>query len=182
MHRIPNALTVLRIILTIVFLFLISQNGLLPKIFAFFIFLAASFTDFFDGYLAKKHSVTSDFGKLMDPIADKFLILSAFFIFTRLQIIAFWMFLIIFLREVMITVLRLKAMRQGRVLPAEKAGKYKTVSQMIVICLILIFLVLQEAGFFNAFPQAFLGWQYGIYIFMMVVVFLTLHSGILYIL
>ncbi len=182
MNRVPNILTVLRIILTIIFLFLISQNGLAPKIFAFLIFITASFTDFFDGYLAKKHNVTSDFGKLMDPIADKFLILSAFFIFTQMRLIAPWMFVVIFLREVIITAIRLKAMQEGRVLAAERAGKYKTISQIVAICFILLFLILQEAGSFHSLPKIFLVWQYGIHILMLVVVFLTLHSGILYIL
>lgn len=182
MNRLPNVLTVLRIVLTIVFLFLISQNGLAPKIFAFLIFITASFTDFFDGYLAKKHNVTSDFGKLMDPIADKFLILSAFFIFTQMRLIAPWMFVVIFLREVIITAIRLQAMRQGRILPAERAGKYKTISQMVVICLILLFLILREISFFNTVPQILLGWQYSLYILMLMVVFLTLSSGIWYLL
>ena len=181
MSKLPNTLTILRIILTFVFLVLIFKNGLLPKVFAFLIFLIASFTDFFDGYLAKKYNGMSSFGKLMDPVADKFLILSAFFVFTKMHLIALWMFGVIFLREVIITGVRLAAMRNGRVLPAEKVGKYKTVSQMIVISFILIFLILKEVKFLNgAFPQMLLGWQYGIYTLMLIAISLTLFSGIWY--
>lgn len=180
MSKLPNVLTVLRILLTLIFLVLIFKQGLLPKSFAFFIFLMASFTDFFDGYFAKKYNGVSNFGKLMDPVADKFLILSAFFVFTQMHLIALWMFGIIFLREVIITGVRLAAMRNGHILPAEKAGKYKTVSQIVAIYFILILLILREIPFFHAAPSLFLGWQYGIYVLMLIVVFSTFFSGVWY--
>ena len=135
--RLPNALTISRIVLTLVFIFLITRNGFLPKFSAAVIFLIASFTDYYDGYYAKKHNLISDFGRLMDPIADKFLILAAFFVFTKMHLIAVWMFLIILIREVVITAVRLIAIRGGEVLEAEKMGKYKTVSQMIAVIVIL---------------------------------------------
>ncbi len=180
MSKLPNVLTVLRILLTLVFLAFIFKQGLLFKGFAFFIFVVASCTDFFDGYFAKKYNGVSNFGKLMDPVADKFLILSAFFVFTQMHLIALWMFGVIFLREVIITGVRLAAMRNGHILPAEKAGKYKTVSQIVAIYFILVFLILQEIHFFHATPSLFLGWQYGIQALMLIVVFSTLFSGIWY--
>ena len=178
----PNVLTVFRILLTIVFIVLMPQHGLMPKLAAALVFIIASFTDYFDGYYAKKFNLITDFGKLMDPIADKFLILAAFFIFMQMHLIAAWMFVIIFLREVLITGLRLFAMGKGEVLAAEKTGKYKTVAQMIAIFFILIFIIFTETHFFETWPKMVMqGWLSGILILMLIAVGLTLVSGILYV-
>ena len=179
--NLPNILTVLRIILTFLFVAIITHNGLFSKILAAFIFLIASLTDFFDGYYAKKNNLVTDFGKFMDPLADKFLILAAFFAFVQMHVIALWMLVVIAVREVSITAFRLHAMRQGEVLEAEMAGKYKTTSQMIAISIILIFLVLRESKFAVHWSTAtFYQWYYAIDILMFVAVGLTLISGILY--
>src|SRR3989338_10975534 len=98
MKNLPNILTVLRMILALVFVVLMTQRGLTAMILAAVVFLIASLTDFYDGYLAKKKNLISNFGAIMDPIADKFLILIAFFIFVQMRIIPGWMFLLIFLR------------------------------------------------------------------------------------
>ena len=181
MERLPNTLTVIRILLTFLFLFFIFKTGIFFKILATIVFLVASFTDFFDGYLAKKHNVHSNFGKLMDPIADKFLVLSAFFVFVQLHLIAIWMFVLILFREVVVTFLRFLGMANGKVMPAEKAGKYKTVSQMAVIWFILLFLILRESSLFYQWTHPFfLNWQAGIYVLMLFVVTVTLGSGLTY--
>lgn len=179
--RIPNALTVLRILLTPIFIVLVLMPGFLSKLLAAFVFIIAVSTDYFDGYFARKHNFMSNFGKLMDPIADKCLLLAAFFIFTKLHLIAFWMFVLIFAREGVITLVRLWAMTKGKILPAEKAGKYKTVSQMVTVVFILLFLILKELPF--AFPGSgslLVSSQHLIYILMWIAVSLTLVSGILY--
>lgn len=181
MKKLPNTLTIARILLTFLFLFLIFKDGIASKIFASLVFLTASFTDYFDGYLAKKHNLHTNFGRLMDPIADKFLVLSAFFVFVHMHLIALWMFIAIVSREIGVTLLRFLGMRNGIIMPAERAGKYKTVSQMVVICLILLFLILRETSLFYQSSHPFiLNWQYGIYILMLGVVTLTLVSGIIY--
>src|SRR3989344_8523821 len=110
----PNRLTIARIFLTFVFVFFAFQTGLPSKIIALVVFLLASLTDFYDGYYAKKYNLVSDFGKLMDPIADKFLILTAFFTFTVLHFIQAWMFVLILVREAGGTLIRLRALRRGK--------------------------------------------------------------------
>ncbi len=173
----PNILTITRIILTFVFVFLIFQYGFSAKVLAAIVFTLASLTDLFDGYYARKYNLITNFGKLMDPIADKFLVLAAFFVFMQMHLIATWMFLVILVREVFVTGWRLVAMRQGKVLAAEKVGKIKTVLQITTIFLILFYLIFIEAG-----HQAS-GYQYlfvGIYWLMIMVVSITLFSGFSY--
>lgn len=180
--NIANRLTILRIILTFVFMFFLLIHGLWAKIAAFIIFIFAALSDFFDGRIAQKRNMVTDFGKLMDPIADKILVLAAFTVFVQMQLIEAWMFVLIIFREILITSLRLFALNKGKVLSAAKAGKHKTVSQMAVIFLILVFIVLKETmlTFFTWSP----GWEQffrqGIYLLMLFTVGLTLYSGAYY--
>ena len=179
--NLPNFLTILRVLLTIGFVILLTRSGWVPIFFATLIFMIASFTDFYDGYYAKKYNLISDFGKIMDPIADKFLILAAFFIFVLMEIIAQWMFYIIFAREFIVTGSRILAMKKGKILAAERAGKYKTLLQSFAVFIILIFILLQKAGLTLYWTEAFKSlWFIGIYILMLLTVSLTLFSGISY--
>ena len=179
--NLPNTLTLLRIILTIIFIVLIFQSGFIPKLAAAIVFLAASLTDFLDGYYAKKHNVVTNFGKLMDPIADKFLMLAAFFIFTLMHLIPVWMFVVIFFREAAITVMRLAAILKGKVLAAERTGKYKTIFQIIAVSVILLYLILKETPLFSQCSSlALISWIWTINILMAIVVGLTVGSGIKY--
>lgn len=174
----PNRLTIARIFLTFVFMFFAFQIGLIPKIIALVIFSLASLTDFYDGYYAKKYNLISDFGKLMDPIADKFLVLTAFFAFMVMHLIPAWMFIVILVREVTVTFIRLQAMRHGKILAAEQAGKIKTVLQIVTISVILIFTVFAQTNL-PRHRSAFLGQfhQWVIDPLMFVVVAVTLFSG-----
>jgi len=146
------------------------------------IFGIAALSDYLDGLIAKKKNMITDFGKLMDPIADKILVLAAFAAFLQLQIINVWMFMVIISREILITSLRLFALNKGKVLSASKAGKHKTASQMVVIFLILVFIVFQEVmkRFFVWNPNwdSFFNW--GVYILMLFTVGVTLYSGLSY--
>ena len=185
--NIANRLTVGRIILTFVFMFFLSFpfKGawvLWGKIVSLFVFMCAALSDYLDGLFAKKRNMITDFGKLMDPIADKILVIAAFAAFVQIQIIDAWMFVIIISREIIITSLRLFALNKGKVLSATRAGKHKTVSQMLVIFLILVFIVSKEVmlTFFTWDP----GWEQlfrqGIYFLMLLTVALTLYSGLSY--
>ena len=185
--NIANRLTIARIILTFVFLFFLSYpfKGawvLWTKVSALVIFLFAALSDYLDGMFAKRKNMVTDFGKLMDPIADKILVIAAFAAFVQIQIIDAWMFVIIISREIIITSLRLFALNKGKVLSATRSGKHKTISQMLVIFLILGFIVLKEfmLTFFTWDP----GWEqffrHGIYILMLFTVGLTLYSGLSY--
>ncbi len=179
--NLPNALTLLRIFLTMGFIFFMAHKGLGAIVVSCVLFAVAAFTDFFDGYYAKKHNLVSNFGKIMDPIADKFLILAAFFIFMRMHHIDAWMFYAIFAREMIVTGYRFAAMKKGKVLAAEQAGKYKTVLQFFSIFIILAFMIFLETGLhFSWADHVRIAWLYGIYIVMLFTVTLTLFSGISY--
>jgi CDP-diacylglycerol--glycerol-3-phosphate 3-phosphatidyltransferase len=142
--NIANKLTLLRILLTFVFMSFLFVHSLWAKVASLLIFIFAALSDFFDGRIAQKKNMVTDFGKLMDPIADKILVLAAFAAFVQMQLIDAWMFVIVVSREILITSLRLFALNKGKVLSATKAGKHKTVSQMLLIFFILIFIVLKE--------------------------------------
>ena len=146
------------------------------------VFVLASLTDFVDGYIAKKKNMISDFGTLMDPIADKFLILAAFVAFVRMHLVADWMVVVILGREILVTGLRLFALSKGKVLAAERAGKHKTVSQIVAIFAILGFLIFRELLVsFSQWPQGIEAWwRSGIEALMLATVALTLISGMSY--
>lgn len=180
--NIANRLTMLRIALTFVFMFFLFCHGLWAKILALLVFVFAAISDYFDGRIAQKKNLVTDFGKLMDPIADKILVLAAFAAFVQMQLVDAWMFMIIVSREILITSLRLFALNKGKVLSAAKAGKHKTVSQMAVIFLILGFVVFKEImlTFFTWNPAWENFFRQGIYVLMLVTVALTLYSGLSY--
>jgi CDP-diacylglycerol--glycerol-3-phosphate 3-phosphatidyltransferase len=146
--NLPNKLTVSRFVLTAFFLcalFCLRQIPLRNTL-ALFFFCAAGFTDFLDGRIARKRNLITNFGILMDPLADKILICSAFIAFvesTHLNPgapvkVAAWMVIVIVARELTITGLRLLAASKGVVLAAENLGKHKALSQIAAINALLI--------------------------------------------
>ncbi|MDD5513331.1 MAG: CDP-diacylglycerol--glycerol-3-phosphate 3-phosphatidyltransferase, partial [Candidatus Omnitrophica bacterium] len=179
-----NKITMFRIFLTAVFiLFLIWWEKIWwTKLISLLIFSLAALSDFLDGLIAKRRNMITDFGKLMDPIADKILVLAAFAAFLQLQIINVWMFMVIISREILITSLRLFALNKGKVLSASKAGKHKTASQMVVIFFILVFVVFQEVmkRFFVWNPNWDNFFKWSIYLLMLFTVGVTLYSGLSY--
>jgi len=180
--NIANRITLLRIVLTFVFMYFLFLHGLWAKIASLSIFIFAALSDFLDGRIAHKKNMVTDFGRLMDPIADKILVLAAFAAFVQMQLIEAWMFMIIISREILITSLRLFALNKGKVLSATKAGKHKTVSQMVVIFFILGFIVYKEVmlTFFTWNPAWEKFFRQGIYILLLLTVGLTLYSGLSY--
>jgi CDP-diacylglycerol--glycerol-3-phosphate 3-phosphatidyltransferase len=180
--NLANRITMSRILLTFVFMFFLFCHGLIFKILSLVVFILAALSDWFDGMIAQRRNMVTDFGRLMDPIADKILVLAAFAAFVQLQLIDAWMFVIIVSREILITSLRLFALNKGKVLSAARAGKHKTVLQMGVIFLILGFILFKEIvlryytwnpGWENVFRQ-------GIFVLMLVTVGSTLYSGLSY--
>lgn len=181
--NLPNKLTISRILITLAFIFFVLSEGLMAKVWALAAFLLASLTDLLDGFIAKKKNQVTDFGKIMDPIADKILTLSAFLAFVELDIVQAWMVIVIIFREVMITALRGFALAKGKVIPADDGGKQKTVSQVIAIIVILVFLIFKTGGgnffpFWNENIEALSGKL--IFGLMVIAVFFTLVSGIAY--
>lgn len=181
--NLPNKLTILRIALAVVFVVLLFVDGVAAKVAALAIFIIASATDALDGYLAKKYGQITDFGALMDPIADKILILSAFLAFVEMGIVPAWMVVVIIFREVTVTGLRIMALGKGKVISADTGGKHKTVSQVVVIIAILLLIIFKEAGpgasaFWSARTEAV--WRDTVFVLMLVTVILTLISGVSY--
>ncbi|OGX01368.1 MAG: CDP-diacylglycerol--glycerol-3-phosphate 3-phosphatidyltransferase [Omnitrophica bacterium RIFCSPLOWO2_02_FULL_45_16] len=182
--NLPNKLTVLRIVLVAVFMLFLFSQGVMAKMLALVTFLAASLTDFLDGYIAKKNNMITDFGKLMDPIADKILILAAFLAFVEMELAPAWMVVIIIFREVTITGLRISALTKGKVIAADDGGKHKMVSQVFAVSAVLIFLIFREAEI-KVFGLLWSGsaervYKDAIFILMLATTLLTLISGISY--
>jgi len=182
--NLPNRLTILRIVMTFVFMFLLFSKGLTAKIFALGVFTIACVTDFYDGYIARKYNLITDLGKLLDPIADKILVLAAFLAFVEMRIIPAWMVVVIIFRELLITGVRILAIGKGKVLAASLAGKHKTVSQMVSIFVILGFIIIKESGIslFSFWDSRYEFWAgVSIHTLMLITVALTLISGISYV-
>ena len=129
-----NKLTMIRVVLIPVFIVLLYLGYTIP---ALAVFIVASVTDFVDGYVARKYNLVTDFGKFMDPLADKLLVMSAMAWFVEVGWMPGWAFFIVLAREFAVTGLRLVAVEQGLVIAAGKSGKVKTASTMVGIILML---------------------------------------------
>src|SRR6266404_5632019 len=144
--NLPNKLTVARFVLTIAFLAVMFSQVKYHETFALVLFVAGGVSDFLDGYFARKHRLVTNFGILMDPLADKIMVCSAFIAFVGLKWMPAWMVVVIVARELAITGLRLLAASKSVVLAAEGYGKHKTVSQIVAIIAILVLASYQEGG------------------------------------
>lgn len=144
--NLPNKLTTMRIILAFFFMVTLLIDFPLSKCLALFFFSLASFTDMYDGVLARKMKLESDYGKLLDPVADKILVSIAFISFIAMKTthLAAWLVILIICREFVVTGLRMMALSKGEVLSADKWGKGKTILQIAVIILVLILLTIRE--------------------------------------
>ena len=170
----PNKLTVLRILLVPFFVaFLLIKQIPYNYLWATLIFAIASITDTIDGKMARKYNLVTDFGKFMDPLADKILVTSALVCFIELGFVNSIMVVIILAREFMVTSLRLIASGKGKVIAASMWGKVKTVSQMVGIVVILL---LQTVYQFTPFASMDLIVMIG-QILLWIATLLTLISG-----
>lgn len=150
----PNKLTVARMILVpfLVIFMLTGWGREANRWICLAIFVAASVTDWFDGHLARKYNLITNFGKFMDPLADKLLVCSAMICMIELDRLPAWVVIIIIGREFIISGLRLIAAENGVVIAANYWGKFKTVSQMIMI----ILLIVDFGGFFAILTEVFI--------------------------
>lgn len=148
----PTQLTLLRFLLAFLVMGLLFIPGWPAKAGALAGFLAAGLTDWLDGYLARRLGQATPMGALLDPIADKVLVLGTLLAFVQLRLIPAWMVLVIVLRESLITGVRLVAAGRRIILPAATEGKQKTVSQMLTIIVILAALLLHELPAGQALP------------------------------
>ena len=150
----PNKLTIIRMILVpfLVVFMLTELGGNANRYISLAIFVAASVTDWFDGYLARKYSLVTNFGKFMDPLADKLLVCSALICLIEMGRLDAWIVIIIIAREFIISGFHLIAAENGVVIAANYWGKFKTVSQMVMI----ILLILDFGGFFDLLESVFI--------------------------
>ncbi len=184
--NLPNKLTLSRFALTAAFLAVMFSQIRLRETCALILFSLASLTDYFDGKIARRDNLITNFGVLMDPLADKILVCSAFIAFVGLGWMPAWMVVIIVARELAITGLRLLAASKNVVLAAEGYGKHKTISQIIAIIAILVFYSYREwngvgakvFGFKLVWGGPWISWFMPLSVW--VAVTLTFVSGMLY--
>lgn len=165
----PNQITFGRLVLCGFFVLVLaldsSESGDCWATAALAIFVVASISDWVDGFLARRYGLISDLGKLLDPLADKVLISGALIALIEYGLVPFWVVVLIISREFLITGLRIAAAHQGKILAAERAGKHKTISQMVAIISSLTLLSLEELGFGESSAAQFLvnigSWLFG---------------------
>jgi len=153
----PNQLTFIRIALTPFCFFLLLHEGVFSHQIASILFVIASLTDWYDGYIARRSGFVTRWGKFLDPLADKFLISMSLFAFVILNYIQLWMVIIIVLRDVLITALRSYALFSGKSIVTSNIAKWKTFSQMGLIYSLLIYLNLRNYGLLDS-EEGFLGY------------------------
>lgn len=167
--NIPNKLCVLRILLVPVVIYIMINSSIdNSNIYALLIFVIASLTDMLDGYIARKYNMITNLGKFLDPLADKVLVISVLIAFVQMDKLSPWIVIIIVFREFAITGFRILAASENIIIAASWWGKIKTITQMIMI--IILFLNLN-----------ILYWSYVEKISILVAVFMTIISGIDYI-
>ncbi len=167
--NLPNKLTVGRIIAVPFFVVLYMMGYNLT---AFILFIAASFTDMLDGKIARKHNLVTNFGKIMDPLADKILVYSAFCLMVENGLVPGWMLIVILAREFAVGGMRTVAASEGIVIAAGMSGNIKTVLQMIAVLLLKVQALVSVTPFIALLAYGFL-WASLV---------MTIYSGIEYIL
>ena len=175
---IPNLLTSSRIILVPIFIYFLFSEFNHGKLIALGVFIIAAITDAYDGKIARKHNIVTKFGIFFDPLADKFLILSAFYAFMFFPILSntvkLWMIIMISFRDILVTILRTILQYKGITMITSKLGKVKTMLQFATINLILIFLILQSYNIIMPINYETL------YFFMFITTIITFYTGIHY--
>ncbi len=162
-----SKITLIRVAFIPLFMALMYLSGGQPNLYmwlSFVVFIIASLTDYIDGYIARKYKQVSDFGKFLDPLADKLLVIAAMVMFCQWGSFPAWALMIVLTREFAVTGLRLIAVGKGKVIAAGWSGKVKTASTMIGLCVMM------------AFPTVAILSQ----IVMAVIVVTTVYSGIEY--
>jgi CDP-diacylglycerol--glycerol-3-phosphate 3-phosphatidyltransferase len=178
----PNQLSLLRILLTPVFAYLLFLDSLTAQLASFIVFTVASLTDWYDGYFARKFGIISTWGKFLDPLADKILISSCFICFSVKGYIPFWMVIIILIRALLITILRSYGVLKRKPMKTNFLAKVKTFGQFTILYIIFIYHLFiwgksedKMFTFFKYIKEANI-----ILILMYIITILTAVSGIIY--
>jgi len=181
--NLANFFTILRIILTPLFIYFLFSQGPYFEFFALFIFVAASITDAYDGYFARKYSAITEIGAFLDPLADKILMSAAFLSFVFLGFFPLWMVILIILRDFIVTGIRILFSKKNKDFKTRKSAKTKTAVQIGLICFVLVYQITQEWKIFAEIQDqiAFYIRDYKIlYILTFLVTILTVWTGIEY--
>ncbi len=180
----PNQLTILRIVLSPVFLFLFLSDVIWMKQLSVAIYIIAALSDWYDGWLARKFNYITSWGKFWDPLADKILTSSAFIGFAVVDLIPWWMVIIIVGRDVLITLLRVFADMKSYTFTTSYYAKWKTLLQMIFLYYLLILYVAQFTPEISSVHgdviSSMLNEQL-IFFVALIITLVTFHSGLLYI-
>ena len=163
----PNKLTILRVIMVP---FFIAAYLMEYHLIAFLLFVIASLTDLLDGHIARKYNLISNFGKIMDPLADKILVYSAFCLMVQQGLVPGWMLIVILTREFVVSGMRTVAASSGIVIAADMAGKIKTVLQMLAVPMLILTGVIHSES-----------WLYASMIMLWASLVMTVYSGFQYV-
>ena len=178
--NLPNKLTLIRLGLVPVFLLFLSIDNIYLHSLALITFVIAALTDYYDGKIARARSIETDFGRLMDPLADKILTSAAFIYFVgSYPNIPAWIVTIIIAREFAVSGIRMLAAMKGKVVAADKAGKLKTISQLTVIIAILNVIVYKKllTSVVSHWDKIEVWAKYGIDILVLITLLMTVYSG-----
>lgn len=175
----PNQLSFARLILAFCIAYILFHTrSVASEITALILFTIASLTDWWDGHLARTKSLITPLGQIIDPIADKTLTLGMMLLFVMYGLYQWWWIVIILIREISVTTIRLMLLKQGKVIPAEQAGKVKFVFQVVSIYMTFIFLILSDGQLIS---KDHLGYNLIYYLHLSAIFIaniLTLYSGI----
>ena len=177
--NIPNQLTILRILLTPVFVILLLNDSSASRYASVLVFFIASITDWYDGYTARRFNDVSKWGKFLDPLADKILISSAFICFSILGYVPEWMVAVMIFRDVMITSLRTYALVKGKTFQTNMFAKVKTFGQCGVLYFVFIVHLMIKEGYWVSFTTK-VDALHVIWILSAFVTVITVISGVVY--
>jgi len=180
----PNQLTILRIILSPIFLILFLSDVVWIKQVSVIVYIIAALSDWYDGWLARKFNYITSWGKFWDPLADKILTSVAFIGFAVVELIPWWMVIIIVGRDVLITLLRVFADMKNYIFITSYYAKWKTLLQMVFLYYLLIFFVAQSSPEINATYKNLISILLNdqlIFIIAALITAITFHSGVHYI-
>ncbi len=178
----PNILTIIRILLTPVFILLLFSNFKGANLGALVVFIVASITDAYDGYLARKYDLVTPQGRFLDPLADKILVSSAFISFAVMGVVEYWMVVLVIFRDLIVTGLRMAMEFNGFTMLTSKIAKVKTTVQLTIIIFILLYLGIRGLNI-DVLDSIilFIKSNHIIYYFMLFVSLFTVYTGITYI-
>jgi CDP-diacylglycerol--glycerol-3-phosphate 3-phosphatidyltransferase len=181
---IPNQLTTLRIILTPIFAWFFLSGDLELHQLSVIIFIIAAMTDWYDGWLARKFNYMSNLGKFLDPLADKILTSTGFIVFIFVGLLEPWMVIIVVVRDLMITLLRIYTQYKNQVFSTSFLARIKTFLQMIFLYYLLFLYVGKSISFLDFIPKRVFDYLLNeqlVFYTMLIITLLTFYTGISYI-